>query len=136
MLAVESASAGYDVDVAVVEDDPLLAELLGHALTTRGYRHRHFADGRAAADQLAGSPAALRARVLLLDVDLPILNGLGVLREMASTGSLADTRVIMLTARSSEQEIVDALEQGAFDHVAKPFSVPVLMQRLRRALGS
>ncbi|MHA7155743.1 response regulator [Arthrobacter sp. TMN-50] len=136
VLSVESASAGYDIDVAVVEDDPLLAELLGHALTTYGYRYRHFADGRAAADQLAGSPAALRARVVLLDVDLPILNGLGVLREMASTGNLADTRVIMLTARSSEQEIVDTLKQGAFDHVAKPFSVPVLMQRLRRALSS
>ncbi len=49
---------------------------------------------------------------------------------------LRQTRVIMLTARSSESEILEALETGAFDHVAKPFSVPVLMQRVRRAMAS
>lgn len=127
--------AEYDVDVVVVEDDPLLAELLGHALTTRGYRFRHFTDGQAAAVELAGSPPALRSRVVLLDVDLPALNGLGVLRQMALTDNLRATRVIMLTAHSSETEIVNALELGAFDHVGKPFSLPVLMQRVRRALG-
>lgn len=135
----ETVAPEYDVDVVVVEDDPLLAELLRHALATRGYRIRHFTDGQAAAAELAGEPAgsppALRSRVVLLDVDLPALNGLGVLRQMAITDNLAATRVIMLTAHSSEAEIVNALELGAFDHVAKPFSVPVLMQRVRRALG-
>ncbi|XAS63547.1 response regulator [Micrococcaceae bacterium Sec5.8] len=133
--AAKNDAADYDVDVAVVEDDPLLAELLRHALTTRGYRLRLFTDGQAAAGELTGSPPALRPRVVLLDVDLPVLNGFGVLRQMASTGHLAGTRVIMLTAHSSETEIVNALELGAFDHVAKPFSLPVLMQRVRRALG-
>ena len=128
-------AADFDVDVVVVEDDPLLAELLGHALTTRGYRFRLFTDGQAAAAELAGSPSALRSRVVLLDVDLPALNGFGVLRQMAMAENLVATRVIMLTAHSSETEIVNAMELGAFDHVAKPFSVPVLMQRVRRALG-
>lgn len=128
-------AADFDVDVVIVEDDPLLAELLGHALTTRGYRFRLFTDGQAAAAELAGSPAALRSRVVLLDVDLPALNGFGVLRQMAMAENFAATRVIMLTAHSSETEIVNAIELGAFDHVAKPFSVPVLMQRVRRALG-
>jgi DNA-binding response OmpR family regulator len=127
-------AAKYDVDVVVVEDDPLLAELLRHALTTRGYRFRHFTDGQAAVAELAGSRPALRSRVVLLDVDLPVLNGLAVLRHMALTDNLATTRVIMLTAHSGETEVVNALELGAFDHVAKPFSVPVLMQRVRRAL--
>jgi len=131
----KTVTTEYDVDVVVVEDDPLLAELLRHALTTRGYRFRHFTDGQAAAGELTGSPPALRPRVVLLDIDLPALNGIGVLRQMAITGNLAATRVIMLTAHSSETEIVNALELGAFDHVAKPFSVPVLMQRVRRALG-
>lgn len=129
-----TVAADYDVDVVVVEDDPLLAELLRHALTTRGYRFRHFTDGHAAAAELAGSRPALRSRVVLLDVDLPVLSGLAVLRQMALTGNLAATRVIMLTAHSGETEIVNALELGAFGHVAKPFSVPVLMQRVRRAL--
>jgi DNA-binding response OmpR family regulator/HPt (histidine-containing phosphotransfer) domain-containing protein len=128
-------AAEYDVDVVVVEDDPLLVELLRHALTTRGYRFRHFTDGQAAAAELTGSRPALRSRVVLLDVDLPALNGFAVLRQMAVTDNLAATRVIMLTAHSSEAEIIKALELGAFDHVAKPFSLPVLMQRVRRALG-
>lgn len=135
MPTAGTVAAEYDVDVVVVEDDPLLAELLRHALTTRGYRFRHFTDGQAAAGELAGSPPTLRSRVVLLDVDLPALNGFSVLRQMAITDNLAATRVIMLTAHSSETEIVIALELGAFDHVAKPFSVPVLMQRVRRALG-
>ncbi|HSO91791.1 MAG TPA: response regulator, partial [Arthrobacter sp.] len=135
MPTAGTVAADYDVDVVVVEDDPLLAELLRHALTTRGYRFRHFTDGRAAAGELAGNPPTLRSRVVLLDVDLPALNGFSVLRQMAITDNLAATRVIMLTAHSSETEIVIALELGAFDHVAKPFSVPVLMQRVRRALG-
>ncbi|WP_432393326.1 response regulator [Pseudarthrobacter sp. L19] len=127
--------ADYDVDVVAVEDDPLLADLLRHAVTTRGYRFRHFGDGQAAADELAGAKPALRSRVVLLDVDLPVLNGFGLLRQLAVTGRLSETRVIMLTAHSSEKEIVNALTLGAFDHVAKPFSVPVLMQRVDRAMG-
>jgi DNA-binding response OmpR family regulator len=49
-------------------------------------------------------------------------------------GVLWRTRVIMLTFRSAESEVVEALELGAFDHVAKPFSLPVLLQRIRRTL--
>lgn len=126
----------HDVDVLVVEDDEALAELLGHALTTRGYRHAHLTDGGIAAKKLAGAQPTLTARVVLLDVDLPVVNGLGVLRQMATAGMLTCTKVIMLTARSSESEILEALELGAFDHVAKPFSVPVLLQRIRRALST
>jgi len=72
--------------------------------------------------------------VLLLDVDLPGLNGLGVLRRLAHDGVLQRTRVIMLTVQSAESEILDALELGACDHVAKPFSLPVLLQRIRHTL--
>ncbi|MDA8280922.1 MAG: response regulator [Actinomycetota bacterium] len=55
---------------------------------------------------------------------------------MRREGVLQATRVIVLTARSSETEILRALEAGAIDHVGKPFSLPVLMQRVRRALAS
>lgn len=134
--ALPPSTLKYNADVVVVEDDNALAELLEHALTTRGHRFRHLADGQAAVDQLACTAPALRTRVLLLDVNLPVINGFGVLRQMAAAGTLSGTRVIMLTARSSEKEVIEALELGAFDHVAKPFSVPVLMQRISRALGT
>jgi len=121
-------------DVVVVDDDETLSGLLQHALETRGYRVQRFQDGRTAVDALGGANPALRPRVLLLDVDLPSLDGLSILRCLAESGAPSRTRIIMLTARSSEPEVVKALEWGAFDHVAKPFSLPVLMQRVRRAL--
>lgn len=122
------------VEVAVVEDDDTLAGLLLGALQTRGYRTARFADGRTAVDALSGTLRTHDARVVLLDVDLPGLDGVSVLRRMHRDGALRDTRVIMLTVRAGEDEILAALELGAFDHVAKPFSLPVLMHRVRRAL--
>jgi DNA-binding response OmpR family regulator len=71
---------------------------------------------------------------VLLDWDLPGRDGLTVLRGLAADGWLADTTVVMLTARASEREVLAALELGASDHVAKPISIPVLMQKVRSAL--
>ncbi|HEY2259118.1 MAG TPA: response regulator [Solirubrobacteraceae bacterium] len=122
------------VDVAIVEDDTVLGQLLTHALQTRGYRTRWITDGVQAASELGGAEPGLRAPVLLLDWDLPGLDGLRVLRTLREHGVLDRTQVIMLTARGAEGEVVQALEAGAIDHVTKPFSVPVLMQRVRRAM--
>jgi diguanylate cyclase (GGDEF)-like protein len=122
------------VDVVIVEDDELIGGLLTDTLRTRGFSSRWIQDGAQAAEQLTG--AALRARVVLLDVDLPGLNGREVLRRLGHTGVLRTTRVVMLTGRASETEVLSCLELGATDHVAKPFSVPVLMHKVRKALES
>jgi len=120
--------------IVVVDDDEALSSLLLHALATRGYHAELIKDGRTAVEKLGGARPEFRPQVLLLDVDLPNMDGLTVLRRLAEDGAVKRTRVIMLTARSSEAEIVTALEWGAFDHVAKPFSLRVLMQRIRRAM--
>lgn len=122
-------------DVVLIEDDAALAELLLHSLETRGYRAQWIQDGIEAVELLGGPKPDMRTRVILLDVNLPGLDGLGVLRRLSQNDGLRGTRVIMLTVRANELEVLKALELGAFDHVAKPFSVPVLMQRIRRALG-
>ncbi|HVC32807.1 MAG TPA: response regulator [Chloroflexota bacterium] len=121
-------------DVVVVDDDDVLAGLLLHALESRGYRTRWLKDGEEAVSLLGGENPKLHGKVVLLDVDLPGLNGMAVLQRLSQGGIVRHTRVIMLTARSGESEVVRALEMGAFDHVAKPFSVPVLLQRVRRAI--
>jgi len=131
----DQARAPATVDVLVVDDDDALTALLTQALDTRGYRVQCVNDGAQAARML-GPEGELRAKVILLDVGLPGMDGLSVLRGLADAGTLASTRVIMLTLRSSEEEVLKALELGAFDHVAKPFSVPVLLQRIRGALES
>jgi diguanylate cyclase (GGDEF)-like protein len=131
----DTATETDHVDVALVEDDDVLAPLLLHALQTRGYSVRRIADGDDAARLLGGPRPALRAELVLLDWDLPGRDGLTVLRGLAEDGGLVGTQVMMLTFRASEREVLSSLELGAVDHVAKPFSVPVLMQRVRRLLG-
>jgi diguanylate cyclase (GGDEF)-like protein len=122
------------LDVVIVEDDEALGALLEHSLHTRGYTTARVTDGAEAAGRLAAADPSLTARLVLLDWDLPGIDGLRVLRAMRESGTLERTRVIMLTSRAGEGEVMKALEGGASDHVAKPFSVPVLMQRVRSAL--
>jgi diguanylate cyclase (GGDEF)-like protein len=122
------------VDVVLVDDDETLGALLLHALDTRGYTAAWLQDGEMAVRRLSGPDSDLAGRVVLLDVDLPGRNGLTVLRCLAADGIVRESRVLMLTARSVEDEVVEALQLGAFDHVTKPFSLPILMQRIRRAL--
>lgn len=121
-------------EIVVVEDDGALASLLVESLETRGHRTRWLDDGQQALAALAGASPAITPQLIVLDVDLPGLDGLSVLRRLAQDDVLSRTRVIILTARAGETEVLEALELGAFDHVAKPFSIPVLMQRVRRAL--
>ena len=133
-LATEVADSAREVlDVVVVEDDDIVVGVLNHALESLGYSSHRFEDGAEAVAALAGDPPALRARIVLLDWDLPGLDGLSVLRRLSESGTLAKTRVIMLTARANEDEVLKALELGAVDHVAKPFSLPVLSERLKKA---
>ena len=78
----------------------------------------------------------MRAKLLLLEVDLPGLDGFAVLRRLADESSACRMRIIMLTNRSGEDEVASMFELGAFDHVAKPFSMRILLQRIRRALAA
>jgi len=122
------------VDVVLVDDDEVLAGLLLHTLKTHGNRTEWIADGQVALDKLRGPTPQLKARTVVLDVNLPSLDGISILRELLRTGTLKETKVIMLTVRSAESEVLSTLQLGAFDHVAKPVSVPVLMERIKRAL--
>jgi DNA-binding response OmpR family regulator len=123
------------VDVALVEDDEILARLVLDGLRNRGYEARWIGDGDEAARLLGGERPLLRADLVLLDWDLPARDGPTVLRGLAADGVLAGSRVVMLTARASQREILTTLELGAIEHVAKPFSLAVLMQRVERVLG-
>jgi diguanylate cyclase (GGDEF)-like protein len=136
VLAAAVQVSAERCDVVCVEDDDALGELLLSTLQTHGYTARRLADGAQAREALSSAQPTLRCKVLLLDVDLPGLDGHSLLRQLAEHGVLSSTRVIMLTARASEPETIKALELGAFDHVAKPFSLPVLMHRVQKAMAA
>ena len=120
-------------DVAIVEDDDSMAEVIEHALGLRHHDFVRFRDGAAAAAALG--EGAVKAKIVLLDVGLPSLDGFGVLQALREKKVLQDTHVIMLTARSSEAEILRALSLGAAEHITKPFSIPVLLGRLEQTLA-
>lgn len=121
------------VDVVLVDDDEALVGLLAHALETSGRSVHVYRDGESAAADLLADPPLVMPRAILLDVDLPALNGLDLLRRLHRGGVTARCHVVMLTARSGEQDVLTALSLGASDHVTKPFSVAVLLQKLRAA---
>jgi diguanylate cyclase (GGDEF)-like protein len=125
--------APHTVDMVIVEDDDSVADVVEHVASLRGYSFVRFSDGAEAANALGSG--AVRGRVVLLDVGLPSLDGFGVLRTLGAQGVIGDTKVIMLTARSSETEMLRALGLGATEHIAKPFSIQVLLGRLAQSLG-
>ncbi len=122
------------VDVAIVDDDAALVALLQHAMESRNLRVATYADGESAAQALTGDVPEVQASIILLDVDLPSLNGLDVLRRLKAGEVTRVSSVVMLTARTGERDVLAALELGAIDHIAKPFSIPVLMHKVRTVL--
>jgi diguanylate cyclase (GGDEF)-like protein len=120
------------LDVALVMKDEAQASLLTYFLDERGCRTRWFRDGKSAARLMAGSKPAVQPKVVLIDVDLPGLDGLSLLKRIGLGG--APCRAIVLTSPSVAEGAQAALELGAFDCVAKPFNATVVAQHICRAL--
>ena len=116
--------------VLVVEDDRSLAEVLQYNLEQNGYEVFCANDGQ---DGL--SQARLRLpELIVLDVMIPILDGLEVCKMLRASSSTSDIPVIMLTAKSEETDQLVGFSVGADDYVVKPFSVKVLLQRIKTML--
>jgi two-component system KDP operon response regulator KdpE len=113
--------------VLVVDDEPAIRRLLRTTLAAQGWRVVEAANGAEALDAVAGAAPD----VVLLDLGLPDLDGMEVLRRLR-TGSAVP--VVVLTAREDEQAKVAALDGGADDYVTKPFGTAELVARLRTAL--
>ncbi len=118
-------------DVVLVTADETMADVLIRALETRGYRSAWLQDGQAAVAALGGSDPCINARLVFLDADLPGLDGLSVLKQLAGNGLDGRVKTILLTDKPDENEDIRA---SALDRVAKPFNLMLLMQRVRRAI--
>ena len=111
----------------MVEDDPDIVELVAHYLRGDGWTVETAADGRAALERLRAEACQL----LILDLQLPGMDGLSVCAEVRRDKRTRDLPVVMLTARGDEADRVVGLEVGADDYVVKPFSPKELMARVR-----
>lgn len=112
----------------VVEDDPALAQALALALSRRGFNVAQATNGRTALERATGESFS----AIVLDLTLPEMDGLEVLRSMRSKGIA--TPVIVLTARGTVGDRVQGLRLGADDYLPKPFDLDELEARLQAML--
>jgi two-component system, OmpR family, alkaline phosphatase synthesis response regulator PhoP len=117
--------------ILLVEDEHSLARGLSFNFEAQGYRVEVVPHGELALERLR-DPEAPTVDLVVLDVMLPGISGLEVLRELREDES--SVPVLLLTARDSEQDIVQGLDTGADDYLTKPFSLAVLLARVRTLL--
>ncbi len=114
--------------VLVVEDEPGIAGFIRQGLTEAGYAVDSVGDGRDGLDYAA----VANYDVLVIDIMLPRLNGLDMLRELRRRGDKAPA--LLLTARDTVDQRVEGLDAGADDYLVKPFAFPELLARVRALL--
>ena len=109
----------------MVDGDELLLDLLDHHLRRAGYDVVRAMDGEAAMARLGEALPA----VVILAIMLPGVSGTEVLKQIRETPASRDVPVIMLSHRKAEEDIVDALRDGASDYLVKPFLIGELLER-------
>lgn len=121
-------------DVFIVEDDSALIELFEYGLAARGYTSRVLRNGRDALETLRSLATGDAHPLLLLDVDLPGLDGYSLFH-MLQRERPGVFRVVFLTVHGGEDEQLRALEAGATDYLVKPVSLRVALEKIRRWVG-
>lgn len=114
--------------ILIMEDDDMTAELIEFLLKRQGHDVKVAADG-AQGEQLLGE---WQPELVVLDVLMPFVDGFTVLKNIRSNSNTQDLPVLMLTAKTGEKDIVQALDMGANDYLVKPFQPAELLARINR----
>ncbi len=126
----EGFHGGAKPTILVVEDEAALLALLRYNLERQGFHVEEATDGQEALIRIAEAKPDL----VLLDWMLPAMSGIEVCRQIRRRPATRDLPVIMVTARTEDQDAVRALDTGADDYIAKPFAVEALLARIRALL--
>lgn len=113
-----------------VEDDESIQSLELYALRAAGFEARGFTDG----SSLWGAMRAERPDLVILDVMLPGINGVELLRQMKADAGARDIPVIMATAKGAEYDKIKGLDLGADDYLVKPFGMMEMVSRVKAVL--
>lgn len=116
--------------ILVVEDDLSLSEVLAYNLRNEGYEVTLAHDGQDGLTRAQLSTPDL----IILDVMLPIVDGMDVCRRLRADATTRDVLILMLTAKAEELDELVGFSLGADDYVTKPFSVKVLLERIKALL--
>jgi two-component system, cell cycle response regulator len=121
---------GAPIRILVVDDVPDNVEILDARLTSRGYQVFTATNGQEALDRVRQSPPHL----ILCDVMMPMVDGFEVSRRLKQDDSLPFIPIILVTARDTAEDVVEGLEAGADDYIAKPYNFKELEARVRAML--
>jgi DNA-binding response OmpR family regulator len=114
--------------ILIMEDDEMTAELIEFLLKRQGHDVKVAADGAQGEKDLQ----EWQPEIVVLDVLMPFVDGFTVLKNMRANPATQNTPVLMLTAKTAERDIVEALDMGANDYLVKPFQPAELMARINR----
>ena len=119
-------------DILVTEDDDQISYLLNFMLTREGYKVKVANDGQEGMDAIESMEPP---KLVMLDVMMPHYSGFELIDHIRKKASWNNVPIVMLTAKSQEQDIVKALESGANDYVVKPFQPGELITRLKMLMN-
>ena len=113
-----------------VEDDNSIRELMLYTLRASGFEAEGFCDGNSLFDALTRH----KPQLIMLDIMLPGMDGMEILRRLRTDAGTSDIPVIMATARGTEYDRVLGLDSGADDYLSKPFGMMEMVSRIRAVL--
>ena len=116
--------------IVIIEDDESIREMLRYYFRSVGYEVACFESG----EDYFEKAGEVKPSLYILDIMLPGMDGLEILRRIRADARLEETPVLMLTARTSEMDKVKGLETGADDYVVKPFGIMELQARVKAVL--
>lgn len=116
--------------IYIIEDDDNIREIEEYALKNAGYEVSGFSRAAGFFDELE----KILPDLIILDVMLPDENGIDIVKQLRSSSITVNIPVIMVTAKTSELDLVKGLENGADDYIKKPFSVMELISRVKALL--
>lgn len=119
------------MQILVVDDDALITHLVSESLKLQGFDVAVAENGAAALT----SVRLRRPALILLDAEMPVLDGFSVLKTLKADAALNHVPVIMLTARRNARDVLVARSLGACDYLAKPFDILDLLQRVKAWAG-
>lgn len=114
--------------ILVVDDDPAIRKILSQSLEMEGFVIYQASDGEEALEAIDSTSPDL----VILDVMMPKMNGFDVLKSVRSSPTTADLPVVMLTARSSQEDVWEGWREGVDYYMTKPFDIEELLRFVER----
>ena len=117
--------------VLIVDDEPNNVDFLEQALEDTGYQLITAANGQEALTKIQSE----RPDLILLDLNMPVMDGFTVLAKLKEDPDLRDTPVIIISSEQESKSVVKGIKQGAEDYLTKPVNAALLVKKVKEFLG-